>query len=292
MYTTDATSIYFNMMTQIGSAWLENVTDTLKLTSRLCSFTPLLSAPPLPPSPVKAAEPSPETYPLNEDFIAVVTHEFRTPLTSICAASEILHDNPNLDQQRREQLVQVILQESHRLTHVVNQALDLAEIGGGQAEWRLSEVDFKAVIEEAVVVIGPMAQERHIQLRVYLPLAVPPVLADKERFKQVMLNLLSHALKFCEAEAGEVRVSLQADESVLQVEVSHNGADLNPVAPQFHPAAEISPIQPAWAEDPQITNVNLLICCHIIAHFGGRFWAQNNLNGGTRFLFTLPLQPA
>ncbi len=87
---------------------------------------------------------------LKDDFISTVTHELRTPLTSIRAFSEILHDNPDLDVERRIHFLDIVLRESERLTRLINQVLDLAKLESGAAEWNTTEVDLRLLIEEAV----------------------------------------------------------------------------------------------------------------------------------------------
>ena len=80
---------------------------------------------------------------LKDDFVSTVTHELRTPLTSIRAFSEILHDNPDLDADERQNFLNIIIQESERLTRLINQVLDLAKLESGRAEWRVAEVDLR-----------------------------------------------------------------------------------------------------------------------------------------------------
>ena len=75
---------------------------------------------------------------LKDDFISTVTHELRTPLTSIRAFSEILHDNPDLDVAERQKFLGIIIQESERLTRLINQVLDLAKLESGRAEWQVA----------------------------------------------------------------------------------------------------------------------------------------------------------
>ncbi len=84
---------------------------------------------------------------LKDDFVSTVTHELRTPLTSIRAFSEILHDNPELDADERQKFLNIIIQESERLTRLINQVLDLAKLESGRAEWQIGEIDVREVVE-------------------------------------------------------------------------------------------------------------------------------------------------
>ena len=136
-----------------------------------------------------------------------MTHELRTPLTSIRAFSEILHDNPQLDTAQREQFLGIIIKESERLTRLINQVLDLAKIESGNAEWQTGEIDMREVIEDAVAVDEPALQGHERRARdASCPMRCPPIVADRDRLLQVMLNLLSNAAKFC-ASARRARAS-------------------------------------------------------------------------------------
>ena len=84
-----------------------------------------------------------------------------------------------------------MIKESERLTRLINQMLDLAKIESGNAEWHMSALDLKAVIEDSLAATQPMFEEKQIQLEVDLPEEVPLVIADPDRLMQVMLNLLS-----------------------------------------------------------------------------------------------------
>ena len=101
---------------------------------------------------------------LKDDFVSTVTHELRTPLTSIRAFTEILHDNPGLDAAEREKFLTIIIQESERLTRLINQVLDLAKLDSGRAEWQVSEIDLKAVIEDSINATSQLFRARNVGL--------------------------------------------------------------------------------------------------------------------------------
>jgi signal transduction histidine kinase len=129
-----------------------------------------------------------------------VTHELRTPLTSIRAFSEILHDNPGLDDAERQRFLAIVIRETERLTRLINQVLDLSKLESGNAEWNPADVDMRHVVEEAAASTAQLFRDRDVKLETRLPAAVPLVTADRDRVMQVVLNLLSNAAKFCDAE--------------------------------------------------------------------------------------------
>ena len=103
---------------------------------------------------------------LKDDFVSTVTHELRTPLTSIRAFSEILRDNPDLDAAERQRFLGIVIQESERLTRLINQVLDLAKLESGRAEWQVSRVDLASVIEDSIAATGQLFRARGVALEV------------------------------------------------------------------------------------------------------------------------------
>lgn len=228
---------------------------------------------------------------LKDDFISTVTHELRTPLTSIRAFSEILNDNPELEQAQRARFIAIIVKESERLTRMINQVLDLAKLESGQAEWHTTALDMKEVVEDAVTTTSQLLREHGVVLDLDLPPKVPPVRADRDRVLQVLLNLISNAVKFCDREAGRIGIALQALPDALQVDVRDNGSGIAPgdqdtIFEKFRQAGD------NLTEKPQGTGLGLPISRQIIEHFGGRLWVESTRGEGASFCFTLLLEQA
>ena len=225
---------------------------------------------------------------LKDDFVSTVTHELRTPLTSIRAFSEILHDNPTLDVAERTRFLGILVKESERLTRLINQVLDLAKLESGAAEWRNVTLDLRDVVDDAVNATGQLFKAKNIVLKVELPPIIMPVTADRDRLMQVMLNLISNAIKFCDAEHGQVSVTLRQVGGTVQVSVHDNGAgiaeaDQVVIFDKFHQVGD------AVTEKPAGTGLGLAICRQILEHFGGRLWVASELSQGATFSFSLPV---
>ena len=225
---------------------------------------------------------------LKDDFISTITHELRTPLTSIRAFSEILHDNPALDPAQRERFLGIIINESERLTRLINQVLDLAKLESGLADWRIVPLDPGAAIEEAIAAASGVLEERNARLRLDLPENSPPILADHDRLVQVIVNLLSNAAKFCDRADGAIVVSARPAGSLLRLEVRDNGpgvptAQREAIFEKFHQGGV------TLTDKPRGTGLGLPISRQIVARLGGEIWVEGNSGGGAAFAFTVPL---
>ena len=226
---------------------------------------------------------------LKDDFISTVTHELRTPLTSIRAFSEILRENPDLDDAERGRFLGIVVKESERLTRLINQVLDLAKIESGNAEWHTAELDVLELTGDAVAATAQMFQDRNIRITTHFPAQVPLISADRDRLMQVLLNLLSNAGKFCPAERGRVDVSVMMESDALRFEVRDNGIGIS-AEDQKVVFEKFRQVGDTLTEKPQGTGLGLSICREIVQHFGGRLWVESAPGEGACFCFTLPLR--
>jgi Na+/proline symporter/signal transduction histidine kinase len=229
---------------------------------------------------------------MKDDFVATVSHEVRTPLTSIRSFSEILRDNPDLDADQRQEFVGILVQESERLSRLINDILDLAKMEAGTSEWHMADLPPKAVIERALAAMaGLFAKAPHIKLEVGIADDLPPIRADADRLTQVIVNLLSNAEKFCAREHGWVRLEAWHEAGFLRVDVKDNGVgiagkDQEKIFERFQQAGDI------LTGKPQGTGLGLPICRQILARFGGAIWVESELGQGATFSFRVPLSPA
>jgi Na+/proline symporter/signal transduction histidine kinase len=226
---------------------------------------------------------------LKDDFVSTVSHELRTPLTSIRALSEILHGHPQLDISERSKYLNIIIKESGRLTRLINDVLDLSKIESGNIEWNITEVDVKGVIEDAVSATSQLFNENNVRLEVNLSENVPVIRVDRDRLMQVVINMLSNAVKFCDRKAGVVSIRLLQIAQSLRVDVHDNGPGISPgdqhiIFEKFRQAGD------TLTEKPQGTGLGLTISRHIIEHFNGRLWVESEIGKGATFSFTLPLK--
>ena len=226
---------------------------------------------------------------LKDDFVATVSHELRTPLTSIRTFSQILRDNPDLEPAERARQLGIVIKESERLTRLINQILDVSKLESGNVEWHPGPVDLKEIVEDTVAAMSELFKEKRIELRTRVPERVPVVTADLDRIVQVMLNLLSNAMKFCDAGQGRVEIALSQAGRFVRVDVRDNGpgiaaADQLAIFDKFRQASD-----PLLGK-PQGFGLGLHICKRIVERLGGRIWVVSGRREGTCFSFTLPIE--
>jgi Na+/proline symporter/nitrogen-specific signal transduction histidine kinase len=226
---------------------------------------------------------------LKDDFVATMAHELRTPLTSIRAFTEILHDHPQLDLEKRREFLRIVLRENERLTRLIGEVLDLAKLESGEAALRPEAVELGALASEAVAAVGSLAEQRGVVLETRLEAGLPALAVDRDRLLQVLLNLLSNALKFC-PDGGWIAVDARAGAEDIEISVSDDGpgvaaAERETIFERFHQAER----RRAGAHHG--IGLGLAICREIVARHGGRIWVEPSERGGARFAFVLPLRP-
>ncbi len=225
---------------------------------------------------------------LKDEFLSTVSHELRTPLTSIRAFSEILQDDEEMSPEQRRKVSGIVVQETERLSRLVEQVLDFSRIEAGSYSWARESVDLAAVVDEALAATGQIARIRGIEVSREVPGGPLLVVGDRDRLVQVVINLLSNALKYCEPESGPVRVTLSGTSTEARVEVADRGPGIRReeherIFEKFHQ------IRDSAGGKPKGTGLGLAICKTIVEGHGGRIWVESEPGHGARFVFTLPV---
>ncbi|MEX1034745.1 MAG: sensor histidine kinase [Sneathiella sp.] len=224
---------------------------------------------------------------LKDHFLSMVSHELRTPLTSLRAFGEILVDNPEVSPEERTQFLNVIIKESTRLTRLIDQLLDLARMEAGQMDWSLDTVDMAVTLREAMATLAGLIKENDVAVALHIPEDLPPVRADRDQLIQVIINLVSNAIKFCDKTEGRIEVAVSVADDMLEVSVSDNGKGVREgmierIFEKFHQSLDRD-------EDKlQGSGLGLAICREIVTFLGGRVWVANKPEGGAVFTFTVP----
>jgi signal transduction histidine kinase len=225
---------------------------------------------------------------LKDEFLTTVTHELRTPMTSIRALSNIIHDKEDLPAEQRREFIKTIIQESERITRLINQVLDLEKMESGHAHWEMEMVDMSEIISQSLKGFGGLAAERQVRLLTHIPEEVPLIYGDHDRLVQVMINLVGNALKFCDASSGEVKVSLESRNDQLLIQVSDNGVGIPPEE-QPYIFNKFTQFTDHKSGRPQGSGLGLSITWRIVVHHGGAIKVESEVGQGATFLVSLPL---
>ncbi len=224
---------------------------------------------------------------LKSDFLSTVSHEFRTPLTSIRSFSEILLRYDVDDAEKRKKFVGIIHNEAERLTRMINDLLDLSKIEAGRLELFPEPLELKPVFARAIGTTQPLFAEKGINVVSTVEPSLPPVYADADHLHQVLTNLLSNSVNFS-PEGGTVRLSGMNKEGFALISVADEGPGIPPdkleqIFERFHQ------VRDPQKSHPLGTGLGLTISREIVDNMGGNIWVESELGGGAVFFFTLPL---
>ena len=223
------------------------------------------------------------------DLLSEVAHELRTPLTSIRGYSKMLLLAEGIDQEKKLEFAETIHREAVRLGQMINDFLDLARLESGRTYMAQEPVNMSEVINETLTILQPQAAERQIYIALQVPETLPTLIGDPVRLKQVMVNLVSNAVKY-NREGGQVDIEVQIREDELNVAVKDTGRgiaeeDLPHIFEKFY-RVDDSEQQESQAKG---TGLGLSIAKHIIEVHGGTISVQSVQGQGSVFAFGLPL---
>jgi len=223
------------------------------------------------------------------DLLSEVAHELRTPLTSIRGYSKMLLLSEGIDQEKKLEFAETIHREAVRLGQMINDFLDLARLESGRTYIAQEPVNMTEVISETLTILQPQAAERQISIALQVPETLPTLIGDPVRLKQVMVNLVSNAVKY-NREGGRVDIEVKVGEDELNVAVKDTGRgiaeeDLPHIFEKFYR------VDDSEQQEPQAkgTGLGLSIAKHIVEVHGGTISVQSVQGQGSAFAFALPL---
>ncbi|MHB0875744.1 MAG: ATP-binding protein [Anaerolineae bacterium] len=222
---------------------------------------------------------------VRRDFISNISHELRTPLASLKALVETLQDGALEDPEAAPGFLRAMEVELDSLAQMVQELLELSRIESGQVPVRVANVAAAEVVRESVGRLAPQAERAGLTLAVDLPPDDVRVLADVERMRQVVTNIVHNAIKFTPS-GGRVMVRAVTRGSEVVFSVSDTGpgipaADMPRIFERFYKADR--------ARATGGTGLGLAIAKHIVQAHGGRIWAESRVGQGSTFYFTLPM---
>jgi signal transduction histidine kinase len=220
------------------------------------------------------------------DFMAEMVHELRNPLQSLKSSATLLQRRA-LPEDKRAETLTMMESEIERLVKLTTEYLDIARLESGRTTLQIAEVPLDALVTECVQQVQPQAVER--QIDVGISLNALTVRADRGKVKQVLLNLLTNAVKY-NRPFGRIHISLvpieEADTHYGQVSVTDTGYGISKENQRnmFQKFYRV----PDTAQTTQGTGLGLAIARHIIEAHGGAIWLESEVDKGSTFYFTLP----
>ena len=221
------------------------------------------------------------------EFLANMSHELRTPLNAIIGFSEVLVERMfgEINDKQAEYLAD-ILESGRHLLALINDILDLSKIEAGRMELELADFNLPGAIDNTMTLVRERAHRRGITLKRTIDEHVGKVHADERKVKQVLLNLLSNALKFT-PEGGRIDVRADVRDGMTEIAVTDTGVgiapeDLEVVFEEFRQVG-------STAKKVEGTGLGLANSRKFIEHHGGRIWVTSRVGVGSTFAFTLPV---
>jgi Na+/proline symporter/signal transduction histidine kinase len=223
-----------------------------------------------------------------DEFLDTVTHELRTPITAIRAASEILHDDDEIPEELRKQFLQNIISESDRLNRLIDKILDLEKFETGKQKIDLNEGNISQTIQKAINPLHQLFSNQNISFNFNEADFNIIVMYDEERIMQVVTNLVSNAIKFCNVKNGVITIDIEKQDHCIAIIVYNNGRavndeELESIFDKFYQS------QNQNIKKPIGSGLGLAISRQIIEMHNGKIWAENIETGGVKFIFTLPI---
>jgi signal transduction histidine kinase len=222
------------------------------------------------------------------EFLANMSHELRTPLNAIIGFSEVLTERMfgDLNEKQAEYLKDIHASGSHLLS-LINDILDLSKIEAGRMELELTDFDLPMAIDNALTLVRERASRRGIRLESTTDKQLGMIGGDERKVKQVLLNLLSNALKFT-PEGGRVEVLARVVDGMAEISVTDTGVG---IAPEDHEAVFEEFRQVGTAEKKaEGTGLGLALTRKFTELHGGKIWVQSEVGRGSTFTFTIPVR--
>jgi two-component system, OmpR family, phosphate regulon sensor histidine kinase PhoR len=223
---------------------------------------------------------------VRQDFVANVSHEFKTPLTAIQGFAETLLAGAIDDPTNNRRFLEIIREHASRLARLTDDLMKLARIEAGKLEIQFFPVNLADVAEGCEETALLKASRKQITLDMDVPLTLPPVRGDSNLLHEVLQNLLDNAVQYTHP-SGRIHVSAVARERDVVVTVADTGIGI-PLAAQERIFERFYRVDAARSREAGGTGLGLSIARHIVEAHGGRIWVESEVGVGSQFSFSVP----
>jgi len=229
---------------------------------------------------------------VRRDFVANVSHEFKTPLTAIQGFAETLLGGALEDEQNNRRFVEIMRNHSARLARLTDDLLELSRIEAGRTELERRAVGLHGIVAACAETMRPRLELKRLKFEMRLPADLPEVKADPRRLREILQNLLDNAVQYT-PEGGEIWVEGEtrgdaADSRQVIVTVGDTGIGI-PHAEQRRIFERFYRVDAARSREAGGTGLGLSITKHLVESHGGQIWVESEVGMGSRFSFSLPV---
>lgn len=238
---------------------------------------------------------------MKTEFLSIVSHELRTPLALVLGFARIVDKRfkdvifPHVktdDSKVKRSLSEVqqdlgtIILEGKRLTGLIDDLLDIAKIEAGKVEWNMESISVAEIIKRAIAVTSSYFEQKELVLIKDFDGELPFIVGDKDRLEQIVINLISNAIKF--TDMGSVTCSVRKLENEIMISVIDTGMGIAEID-QGKVFEKFKQVGENHTGKLNGTGLGLSICKQIVEHHGGRIWVESKPGKGSNFSFTLPI---
>lgn len=227
---------------------------------------------------------------MKSDFISTVSHEFRTPLTSMSMGTGLLLEEiPGPLTENQKELVEAIKEDQERLKNLVNDLLDLSRIESGKIAMDIHGISITKIIEESLRAFGKQAEDKNINLSYDVEDNLPLVRADFNKVSWILINLIGNAMRYTPRDgSGKITIEAKQTGNNILVSVADNGIGI-PQEYRKKIFEKFVQVKDKAGHPTGGTGLGLAICKEIIDAHGGRIWVKSKLGKGSTFYFTLSI---
>lgn len=224
---------------------------------------------------------------VRRDFVANVSHEFRTPLTAIQGFSETLLAGAINDPQNRDRFLGIIVEHARRLARLTEDLLMLSKMDADRLELEIRRLPVELLVSSCVETAQPRASEKDLRLSVNLGSNLPDIAGDRRRLTEVLQNLLDNAIQYTPP-GGQIMVSAENGDSEVVITVSDTGIGI-PQADQPRIFERFYRVDVARSREVGGTGLGLSIAKHLMEAHGGKLWVESEVGRGSQFHFSVPI---
>jgi len=220
-------------------------------------------------------------------FIDTLSHELKTPLTSIIAAAGLLAEElESTGDESYQKLIQTIIHNANNLETRLAELLDIVKTGSGRLQLQVEPVDMRSLLQGIGWQISPLIHGKEQKLNMDLPASLPIIHGDGQRLEQVVLNLMTNATKFT-PKGGNITLRARKQDSGLVIEVQDNGVGISQEqqASLFKPYSRLS----ADRQRHPGLGLGLALAKQVVELHRGRIWVASEAGKGSTFSFSIPL---